>query len=83
MILLAQEMCSQEVWFHSISIFQHFYFYFILDCLAIYFQCVILFMERHYSTFHGTTNRDDYRIAQWNSSGPGFHLKIDAVFIHV
>ena len=38
----------------------------------------MLFMERQYSTFHGMTNRDDYRTIQWNTSGPGFLLKIDA-----
>ena len=37
-------------------------------------------MERQYSTFHGTPNRDYNRTDQWNSSGPGFHLIIDAVF---
>ena len=37
-------------------------------------------MEHQYSTFHGTSNRDDYGIVQWNSLGPGFHLKIDAFF---
>ena len=37
-------------------------------------------MERHYSTFRGTSNRDDNRTAQRNSSEAGFHLKIDAVF---
>ena len=37
-------------------------------------------MEHQYSTFHGTSNREDYRIVQWNSSGPGFHLKIDPFF---
>ena len=44
---------------------------------------VILFMEHQYSTFHGTSNRDNYRTVHWSSSGPGFHLKIDALFIHV
>ena len=29
------------------------------------------------------TRRDDYRTAQWNSLGPGFHLIIVAFFIHV
>ena len=38
----------------------------------------MLFMKRQYSTFHGMTNRDDYRTIQWNTSGPGFLLKIDA-----
>ena len=40
-------------------------------------------MERQYSTFHGTSNRDDYRTVKWNSSEPGFHLKIDAFLIDV
>ena len=79
-ILLAQKKCSQVVWFHSTSIFQRLYFYFMFDCLVICFQCVILFMEHQYSTFHETSNKDDNRTAQWNSSGPGFYLKIDAVF---
>ena len=34
------------------------------------------FMERQ-------TRRGNYRTVQWNSLGPGFHLKIDAFFIHV
>ena len=37
-------------------------------------------MERKHSTFHGTSNKDDYRTAQWNSWGPCFHLEIDDVF---
>ena len=37
-------------------------------------------MERQYSMFHGTSNCDNKKTAQWNSSGPSFHLKIDAVF---
>ena len=37
----------------------------------------MLFIERHYSMFDGTTNRDDYRTVKWNSLGPGFHFKID------
>ena len=30
--------------------------------------------------FHGTSNRNNSRTLQWNSSGLIFHLKIDAVF---
>ena len=72
---------SQVVWFYLlVSIFQRLHFYFMLNCLAIYFQHVIPLMECQYSTFHGTSNRDDYRTVQWNSSGPSFHLKIDAIF---
>ena len=37
-------------------------------------------MEPQTGTLHGTPNRDDSRAAQWNSLGPGFHLKIDAIF---
>ena len=37
-------------------------------------------MEHQYSTFHETSNKDDNRTAQWNSSVPGFYLKIDATF---
>ena len=37
-------------------------------------------MEHQYSTFHETSNKDDNRTAQWNSSVPGFYLKIDAAF---
>ena len=33
-------------------------------------------MEHQYTTFHGMSNRDDYRTIHWSSSGPGFHLKI-------
>ena len=43
---------------------------------------VMLFIERQYSMFHGTSNRDDYRTVQWNSSRPSFHLKID-VFLFI
>ena len=32
-------------WFHWTSIFQHLYFYFVPNCFAIYFQCVILFRQ--------------------------------------
>ena len=32
-------------WFHSTSIFKRLYFYFVPDCLAIYFQCVIIFKQ--------------------------------------
>ena len=32
-------------WFHWTSIFQHLYFYFVPNCFAIYFQCVILFKQ--------------------------------------
>ena len=72
---------SQVVWFYLlVSIFQRLHFYFILNCLAIYFQHVIPLMECQYSTFHETSNRDDNRTVQWNSSGPSFHLKIDAIF---
>ena len=38
------------------------------------------FHERQCSTFDETSNKDDNRTAHWNSSGPGFYLKIDAVF---
>ena len=58
--------CSQVAWLHSTSIFQRLYFYFVLDCLAIYFQCIILFMERQYSTTI-EQYRDDSRTGQWNS----------------
>ena len=78
--LLAQKYCNQVPWFHSISIFQRLHFYFVLDCLAIYFECIILFMELQYGMFHGMSNRDSSRTAQWNSSGRSFHLKIDAIF---
>ena len=37
-------------------------------------------MEHQYSTFHGTSNRDNYRTVQWNSSEPGLHLKNDVSF---
>ena len=37
LILLAQKRSSQVAWFHSTSIFQWLYFYFLLECLAIYF----------------------------------------------
>ena len=30
--------------------------------------------------FHGTSNRDGYRIVQWNSSESSFHLKINSFF---
>ena len=43
----------------------------------------MLFMEHQYSMFHRMSNRDEYRTFQWNSLGSGFHLKIDAFFIHV
>ena len=62
----------QVAWFHSTSTFQRVYFHFLFDCLAIYLQCAILFMEREYNTFHGTSNRDDSRTPQWNSSGQVF-----------
>ena len=78
MILLVPKKSSQVAWFHSTSIFQRLYFYvwqFIFN--------VMLFMERQYSTFDGTSNRDDYRTVQWNSSGLCFHVKIDVFFIHV
>ena len=38
------------------------------------------FHKRQYSTFHGTSNRGDYRTVQWNSSGPVIHLTMDAFF---
>ena len=69
---------SQIAWFHSTSIFQRLYFYFLLECLD-----VMLFMESQYSTFHGTSNRGAYRTVQWNSSGPVIHLKIDVFLIHL
>ena len=56
------------------------FYYFVLDYFTIYFQCVIFFLEHQYSTFHGMPNRDNNGTAQWNSSEPGFHLKIDAAF---
>ena len=37
-------------------------------------------MERQYSTFHGTSDRDNYRTGQWNSSRLCFHLEIDDFF---
>ena len=77
-MLLAQKKSSQVAWFHSTSIFQRLFFYFVLECLD-----VMLFMERQYSTFHGTSNRGDYRTVQWNSSGLAIHLKIDALLIHL
>ena len=40
----------------------------------------MLFMERQYSMFYGTSNWDDYRTVRWNPSGPNFHLKIDGFF---
>ena len=70
--------CSQVVWFYSTS---SLYFYFLLNRLAIYFQSVILFMESQYSRFHGTSNRDDSRTPQWNSSVPVLYLKIGPVFL--
>ena len=39
-------------------------------------------MVLHYSTLHGMSNRDDYRIVQWNSSGPSFHLKVDFFYVY-
>ena len=64
------------------NIFQCLYFYLYSNVWPFIFN-VILFMEHQYSTLHGTLNRDDYGIVQWNSLGPGFHLKIDAFFIYV
>ena len=40
-------------------------------------------MERQYSTFHGMSDRDDYRTVTLDFSRPGFHFKIDAFVIHV
>ena len=37
LILLAQKKSSEVAWFHSTSISQQLYFYFVLKCLAIYF----------------------------------------------
>ena len=37
LMLLAQKRSSQVAWFHSNSIFQYLYFYFVLECLTIYF----------------------------------------------
>ena len=37
LIILTQKRYSQVAWFHSTSIFQCLYFYFVLKCLAIYF----------------------------------------------
>ena len=56
---------SSLPWFHSTSIFQCSYFYFVPDCFAIYFQCVILFKQ--------ITIKQLDRIL-WN------HLEIDTVF---
>ena len=72
LILLAQKKSSQVVWFHSTSIFQHLFFYYLLECAAIYFQCYAFHGALIYSTFHGTWNWDHYRTVQWNSSGPSF-----------
>ena len=57
LVLFAQEKSGQVTWFHSTSIFQRLYLYFLHECLAIYFH-VILFIERQYSTFHGTSNKE-------------------------
>ena len=48
---LSTKKSSQVAWFHSTSIFQHLYFYFVLHCLVIYFQCVILFMSLNIAYF--------------------------------
>ena len=39
-------------WFHSTSIFQRLYFYFVPDCFAIYFQCVMLFKQTTIKQLH-------------------------------
>lgn len=43
--------CSQVACFQSTNIFQWLSFNFILDCLVIYFMCIVLFNEHQYSTF--------------------------------
>ena len=48
---LSTKKCSQVAWFHSTRIFQRLYFYFVLDCLVICFQCVILFMSVNIAYF--------------------------------
>ena len=40
----------------------------------------MLIMEHQYSTFHGILKRDNYGAVEGNSSGLGFHLKIDVFF---
>ena len=44
---------------------------------------VLLFRTRSFGDLVSmcyTFQTDDYRTARWNSSGPCFHLEIDAVF---
>ena len=72
LILLAQQKSSQVVWFHSTSIFHRLFFYYLLECTAIYFQCFAFHGASIYNTFYETSNRDDYRTVQWNSLGPSF-----------
>ena len=72
LILSTQKKSSQVVWFHSTSIFQRLFFYYLLEWVAIYFQCYAFHGASIYSTFHETSNRDDYRTVQWNSSGLSF-----------
>ena len=43
---ISTKKSRQVVWLYSASIFPHLYFYFVLECLAIYFQCY---------AFHGTS----------------------------
>ena len=65
LILLAQKKSSQVVWFHSTSIFQHLLFYYLLESVAIYFQCYAFHGASIYDTFHETSNRDDYRTVEF------------------
>ena len=81
LILLVSNNCSEVAWFHSTSIFQRLYFYLILDCLIIYFQCASY-------TFSWLANiarlmehqTDDYRTVKWNSLVSCFHIETDPVF---
>ena len=65
LILLAQKKSSQVVWFHSTSIFQHLFFYYLLESVAIYFQCYAFHGASIYDTFDETSNRDDYRTVEF------------------
>ena len=77
MILLAQKKSSQLVRFHSTSIFQRLFFYYLLEWVAIYFPCYAFHGASIYSAFHETSNRDDYGKVQWNSSGPSFQFVLE------
>ena len=78
LILLVSKNCSKVAWFHSTSIFQRLYSYFVFDCLIIYFQCASYTFSWHANIARLMEHQtDDYRTASWNSLVPCFHLEID------